>query len=117
MDILIVIGLFWFGAIFGSFAGAVAWRIKKKKDFVRGRSECEHCHHELAPLDLVPVFSWLGLRESSRETLTLRTSPECACASLSPSRDHQTNACVPQKQSLYRNRQGTLRLSRERCKC
>lgn len=66
MDILIVIGLFWFGAIFGSFAGAVAWRIKKKKDFVRGRSECEHCHHVLAPLDLVPMFSWLLLQGKCR---------------------------------------------------
>lgn len=66
MDILVYILFFWLGAIFGSFAGAVAWRIKKKKDFVRGRSECEHCHHELAPLDLVPVFSWLFLRGKCR---------------------------------------------------
>lgn len=66
MDILVYISFFWLGAIFGSFAGAVTWRIKKKKDFVRGRSECEHCHHELAPLDLVPVFSWLGLRGKCR---------------------------------------------------
>ena len=58
--------LFWFGAIFGSFAGAVAWRLKNKKDFVRGRSECEQCHHTLAPLDLVPIVSWVVLRGKCR---------------------------------------------------
>lgn len=66
MDILVYITLFWFGAIFGSFAGATAWRLHKKKDFIKGRSECEQCHHALAPLDLVPVFSWLFLRGKCR---------------------------------------------------
>lgn len=66
MNVVYITLLFWFGAIFGSFAGAVTWRIKKKKDFVRGRSECEQCHHVLAPLDLIPIFSWLGLRGKCR---------------------------------------------------
>ncbi|HMR72561.1 MAG TPA: prepilin peptidase [Candidatus Saccharibacteria bacterium] len=66
MEMVYNLLLFWLGAIFGSFAGAVAWRIKKKKDFVRGRSECEHCHHVLAPLDLIPIFSWLFLRGRCR---------------------------------------------------
>lgn len=50
----------------GSFAGAVAWRLEKKRDFVRERSECEHCHHQLAWYDLVPIVSWLGLRGKCR---------------------------------------------------
>jgi len=66
MYTFISLALFWFGAIFGSFAGAVTWRIKKKKDFVRGRSECEQCHHQLAALDLVPIFSWLLLKGKCR---------------------------------------------------
>lgn len=66
MDIFIAIVLFWFGAIFGSFAGATAWRIKKKRDFVRDRSECEHCHKKLTPLDLIPVISWIVLRGKCR---------------------------------------------------
>lgn len=61
MDIFIAIVLFWFGAIFGSFAGATAWRIKKKRDFVRDRSECENCHKKLTLLDLIPVLSWICL--------------------------------------------------------
>lgn len=55
-----VLYFFCIGLCIGSFALATAWRIKKKRDFVRERSECEHCHHILAPKDLVPVFSWLG---------------------------------------------------------
>lgn len=66
MDIVYVVTAFWFGVIFGSFAGAVAWRIKKKKDFIRERSECEHCHHVLSAFDLIPVFSWLFLRGKCR---------------------------------------------------
>ena len=49
------------GLCFGSFALATAWRIKKKKGFGRERSVCEHCKHVLAPIDLVPLFSWLSL--------------------------------------------------------
>ncbi len=66
MEFTIGLIFFWLGAILGSFSGAVAWRLRKKKDFVRGRSECEHCHHILAPLDLVPIFSWIFLRGRCR---------------------------------------------------
>ncbi len=50
----------------GSFVGALTWRIRHKMDFVRGRSECEHCHHILSAVDLIPVFSWLFLRGRCR---------------------------------------------------
>lgn len=66
MDIFTAVVMFWFGSIFGSFAGAMAWRIKKKRDFVRDRSECEHCHKKLTPLDLIPVISWIVLRGKCR---------------------------------------------------
>lgn len=66
MDILIWLYLFVLGACFGSFAGAMAWRIEKGKKVVRERSECEHCHHKLSALDLIPVLSWLGLRGKCR---------------------------------------------------
>lgn len=54
------------GAAMGSFAGATVWRMRKKMDFLKGRSECEHCHHKLSVLDLVPVFSWIFLRGRCR---------------------------------------------------
>lgn len=54
------------GICLGSFANAAVWRIKVKKDIVHDRSECVHCHHKLAALDLIPVVSWLMLRGKCR---------------------------------------------------
>lgn len=59
--LLIVLGL-----CLGSFVNAFVWRLRKKKDWVKGRSECPHCHHQLAAKDLVPVVSWLWLRGRCR---------------------------------------------------
>lgn len=50
----------------GSFVGALTWRMRHKMDFVRARSECEHCHHTLSAFDLVPIISWLALRGRCR---------------------------------------------------
>lgn len=58
--------LFVLGLSLGSFVNAFVWRWHNGKDWVKGRSECVHCHHVLAPLDLVPVFSWLFLRGKCR---------------------------------------------------
>jgi len=66
MSVLLAVYLFVIGACFGSFVGALAWRLHKGRDVVRERSECEHCHHTLSPLDLVPVLSWLWLRGRCR---------------------------------------------------
>jgi prepilin signal peptidase PulO-like enzyme (type II secretory pathway) len=49
------------GMVMGSFIDAVVWRIHTKRNFVSDRSECEHCHHKLGVLDLLPVISWLTL--------------------------------------------------------
>ncbi len=65
--ILIVLGL-----CFGSFVNALVWRIheqsksehnrnNKKLSLLKGRSMCPNCRHELAALDLLPIFSWLYL--------------------------------------------------------
>lgn len=66
IQIMVAVFLFIIGLCFGSFALATAWRIKKKKDFVRDTSECEHCHHKLVAKDLVPLLSWLSLRGKCR---------------------------------------------------
>lgn len=65
-DIFIIIALGLLGVCLGSFANAAIWRIKVKKDIVNDRSECVHCHHKLAAIDLVPVVSWLMLRGKCR---------------------------------------------------
>ena len=66
MTLLISAYLFTIGACFGSFAGAMAWRLEKRRDIVRERSECEHCHRQLAVKDLLPVVSWLWLKGACR---------------------------------------------------
>jgi prepilin signal peptidase PulO-like enzyme (type II secretory pathway) len=68
MVLMIIIPVFLglIGLAFGSFVGALVWRLHEHKDFVSDRSECEHCHHKLGPLDLIPLFSWLALRGKCR---------------------------------------------------
>lgn len=53
--------IFVLGAVMGSFVGAMTWRMKTHKDWVKGRSECEHCHHQLAVVDLIPILSYVTL--------------------------------------------------------
>ncbi|HEY4963382.1 MAG TPA: prepilin peptidase [Candidatus Saccharimonadales bacterium] len=65
-----------FGITFGSFINAYVWRVhkqyessgskkavspksKSKYSILRGRSICPNCEHVLAPIDLIPIFSWL----------------------------------------------------------
>jgi leader peptidase (prepilin peptidase)/N-methyltransferase len=64
--VLVLIGLVGLGMIFGSFVNALVWRLYKKRDWVSERSECTHCHHALAPKDLIPVVSWLMLKGKCR---------------------------------------------------
>lgn len=64
--IIMVLILGWFGLIFGSFVNALVWRIHKKQDWVKARSQCPNCRHKLGATDLVPVLSWLALRGRCR---------------------------------------------------
>jgi len=74
------------GLAFGSFVNALVWRLheqeglaaKKVKDrakatknaqalsITKGRSMCPECRHELAAIDLAPIFSWLALKGKCR---------------------------------------------------
>lgn len=49
------------GAMFGSFIGAMTYRMQHKMDWIRGRSQCDKCKHKLAVLDLIPVLSFVFL--------------------------------------------------------
>lgn len=68
--------LFILGLCAGSFVNALVWRIHeqaknqkpktKNLSVLRGRSQCDHCGHQLSAKDLVPVLSWLILRGECR---------------------------------------------------
>lgn len=58
--------LFILGAILGSFINCAAGRIVDGKDWIKGRSYCGSCKHELGPLDLVPIFSYIFLHGRCR---------------------------------------------------
>lgn len=55
-----------FGICIGSFVNVVIYRFPLGLDFVRGRSFCPHCHHQLNWQDLIPVFSWILVRGKCR---------------------------------------------------
>jgi len=54
------------GLIVGSFLNAVIYRLHKKVSFLRGRSYCPWCKHDLSAKDLIPLFSFLFLKGKCR---------------------------------------------------
>jgi len=60
---LIVGGL---GLIIGSFLNCVIYRLHIKKSFLRGRSFCPHCRHQLAWYDNLPLLSFVLLKGRCR---------------------------------------------------
>lgn len=58
---LLTIIFFVFGLIIGSFLNVVIFRLNTQKSF-GGRSGCMSCQNKLAWRELIPIFSFLGLR-------------------------------------------------------
>ncbi|MFA6271799.1 MAG: prepilin peptidase [Patescibacteria group bacterium] len=58
--------VFVYGLIIGSFLNVVVYRMKNKKDFLKGRSFCTHCRKTLSAIDLVPLLSYIMLRGKCR---------------------------------------------------
>ncbi|PWF99986.1 prepilin peptidase [Levilactobacillus bambusae] len=54
------------GASFGSFLSLAVTRTNARTGICFPASHCEWCHHFLAPLDLIPILSWLFLRGRCR---------------------------------------------------
>ncbi len=65
MNILFLIFFFVFGIIIGSFLNVVLFRFNTGKG-VGGRSKCFSCKRELAPIDLIPVLSFLMFKGRCR---------------------------------------------------
>lgn len=70
---MVVVFLFIFGAVFGSFAMCQVWRMRdwqtkrKKTDWRHDHSHCLHCGYRLQWFDNIPVFSWIWLRGKCRK--------------------------------------------------
>ncbi len=54
--------IFGLGLIIGSFLNVVILRINTGRSIAKGRSKCARCSTPLAWYELIPVFSFLGLR-------------------------------------------------------
>ncbi len=63
---MVLAGIIILGLLVGSFINAVVWRLHAGKSIVWDRSQCPNCSHKLAPIDLIPVLSWLALRGRCR---------------------------------------------------
>ncbi len=73
--IFLPIIIFGLGLIVGSFLNVVILRINTGKSIVRGRSICTRCSKKLHWYELVPVFSFLGLRgrcSSCKESISFQ---------------------------------------------
>lgn len=63
IDIFLVVLL---GFALGSFLNAVIYRLHVGVSFLKGRSYCPRCKHDLSIKDLLPVVSFLALRGKCR---------------------------------------------------
>ena len=50
---------FIFGIIFGSFFNVVGYRLPNNMSLIKPKSHCPKCNHELTPLELIPIFSYI----------------------------------------------------------
>ncbi len=66
MYLPIYILVFVIGVSIGSFINCLIYRLEKNKSFVKGRSICPKCKHNLSWLDLIPLFSFIALRGKCR---------------------------------------------------
>lgn len=57
---------FVLGAVFGSFANVLIYRLPQKIPFAKERSVCTSCNHILGFIDLIPILSYFFLRGRCR---------------------------------------------------
>lgn len=65
-QVLFFITSFVIGACVGSFLNCIIYRLETNKSFLTGRSFCPACGHILSFKDLIPILSFLILKEKCR---------------------------------------------------
>ncbi len=74
MNLYYFVVLFILGTILGSFFNVVGYRLPRGESIVKPRSHCPKCKHELTPMELIPVFSYIiqrGKCKSCRDRISL----------------------------------------------
>lgn len=66
LNIILPIFIFLFGLSLGSFLNCVIYRLRQNKSPLYGRSFCPNCRHQLSWFDLIPVFSFIFLKQKCR---------------------------------------------------
>lgn len=62
-----IILLFIFGLVMGSFYTVIGLRCPKNESIVKPRSHCESCNHVLKWYELIPVLSWIIQKGKCRQ--------------------------------------------------
>lgn len=66
MDVVIPVGVFLFGLLFGSFGNVVIWRFPRGESLNHPGSHCPGCDTPIRWYDNVPLLSWTLLRGKCR---------------------------------------------------
>ena len=66
MDPLILIYIFVFGTLIGSFLNVVIYRVPREESIVTTGSHCPNCNTPIKPYDNIPILSYLLLRGKCR---------------------------------------------------
>lgn len=66
MEYILMIAIFYFGSIIGSFLNVCIDRIPKEESIAYPPSHCGECNTRLKPLDLIPIFSYIFLKGKCR---------------------------------------------------
>ena len=67
LRIVLIFFAFIWGAVFGSFSYVIVnCLVKNKNFFKKKRSRCPKCKHKLGWMDLVPIVSFLILKQRGK---------------------------------------------------
>lgn len=67
MEIVIIIFIFIYGLVIGSFLNVVIYRLGTKKSILFGRSYCPNCNKQIVWHDNIPIISYIFLRGRCRQ--------------------------------------------------
>lgn len=66
IQIIYMIIFFILGCHMGSFYTVIGMRLPKHEDFLKSRSHCDKCKHDLSFIDMVPILSYIFLKGKCR---------------------------------------------------